>query len=381
MRPTRMCGKVEGVSPSALLACVATASMKAEHFVRGDAALEGDPLDLLILEPLDQFAHRWRSPSASACRRRRTGRRRCRRSATGAAWSSGFSAASRPSTLRADAAGARARTAGWRGRRRRTGAARRRRAPTFGCRGSMRGSLIRGAPVAARAAARVPRFRSRRRGAAHRRPAACRSCRSEAAAAVRARRARSGAHQSPRRSASLQRVDRVGVPERAERFERRQVDAGVLRRDPGGGPGRRRTARRRRSRMPASSATSVCAARPLTVPSALTRIAAASSLPFSTRPCTASRCTSGSLSVSSGISSSQPFRSAELAQQERRRSPHFPVRGVHQLLDDVAPLRAEARRARHAAAVASARPARPTALRRAARSPACRSRGTAARTA
>ncbi len=38
----------------------------------------------------------------------------------------------------------------------------------------------------------------------------------------------------------------------------------------------------------------------------------------------------------------QSFGTAELPEQEGGRTPHFPVRRAHQLLDDVAPLRAEA---------------------------------------
>ena len=93
--------------------------------------------------------------------------------------------------------------------------------------------------------------------------------------------------------------------------------------------------------MPVSSLSSVSRERPEADVIACISSREASSLPFITSPCTASRCTSGSESLNSGIRSLRPFGAAELAKEIRRRAADFPVRRVHQPLNRLAPLRPE----------------------------------------
>ena len=234
----------------------------------------------------------------------------------------------------------------------------------------------------ARSGSRVPNASARQR--LDRRRPACRSCgaprRSGARRARDPARARAtGAHQSPCLSASLRASTASGAARSdPSGVDRALVDRGNLRLDRAAAPDTQKNGTARSSRSAMSSLTSVCRGLPVRRRQRREQDLDAASVPFSTSAWMASRWTSGSASVSSGCSSFRPFGAAEFAEQEGRRASHLPVRRVHQLLHGLAAGRAESNQDVAQAAGASARPARSTALRPAARSPPGPWRGRAA---
>ena len=358
-------------------------------FLRRDAALERDPLDLVILQPLDELGHpearlrhrrvgddellpddarpRSRAASRAAASGRQAGLRRCGRSADG-----------------------QTRRAVPRARPTRSGGAARRTAPLGrGYRSTRSESLVPNrlirviphpaladiatqAPIARpesaaspipnpRIASRQPRTAtfhpssSPARDGAYAARAPCRrgtqcvecGLRSDRPRVPRRRRSAAGASgMAPTTAADGARTSaRRRHPRRREcRAPRRAVDRSSP--WPAESMCRRKYAKTgttRSSRIDISSAISVSRVRPLAVVTARSRIADASSLPFITSPCTASRCTSGSLSVSSGISSLSPSEPPNSRSRNAavRRTSQFGR--VHQLLHRLASLRAEAK--------------------------------------
>ena len=140
----------------------------------------------------------------------------------------------------------------------------------------------------------------------------------------------------------LERLDGLGAAERSERLDGRQVElreppaihlpdeVAVERRGPLV-PHLQHLAEQRR-RAPC----------PLAVVSAFSRMTAASFVPFSISPCTASRCTSGSESDEERHQFLEALGAAELAQQEGRGAADFPALRVEQRPDGLGAARAEA---------------------------------------